>query len=108
MMLARSRSAYYFQPNQYNAYSVNSITAKNGSNGSIAIQFGGRDGKIQNCLPIAQGWNYTLRLFRPRSEISITHGISAGAACELSPAAGGTADNNSDESAVHISAVRPP
>jgi hypothetical protein len=28
-----------------------------------------RDGKIPNCLPITQGWNYTVCLFRPRAEI---------------------------------------
>jgi hypothetical protein len=25
-----------------------------------------RDGKITNCLPIMPGWNYTVRLYRPR------------------------------------------
>ncbi len=59
----------YLQPNQDNAYSVNSITAKKSPDGAVTIQFGGCDGKIQNCLPIAQGWNYTVRLFRPRAEI---------------------------------------
>ena len=59
----------YLQPNQYNAYSVNSITAKKGADGSVAIQLGGCDGKIQNCLPITRGWNYTVRLFCPRAEI---------------------------------------
>jgi hypothetical protein len=59
----------YLQPNRYNTYSVNSITAKKGADGAVAIQFGGCDGNIQNCLPIAQGWNYTVRLFRPRAEI---------------------------------------
>ncbi len=59
----------YLQPNQYNAYSVNSITAKKSADGSVAIQLGGCDGKIQNCLPITPGWNYTVRLFRPRVEI---------------------------------------
>jgi len=34
----------YLQPNQYNAYSVNTITAKKGAEGSVAIQFGGCDG----------------------------------------------------------------
>ena len=33
------------------------------------IQFGGCDGKIPNCLPIMKGWNYTVRLYRPRPEI---------------------------------------
>ena len=30
---------------------------------------GGCDGKIPNCLPIVQGWNYMVRLYRPRAEI---------------------------------------
>jgi hypothetical protein len=59
----------YLEPNQYNAYSANSITAKKAPDGSVTIQFGGCDGKIENCLPITEGWNYTVRLFRPRAEI---------------------------------------
>ena len=59
----------YLLPKQYNAYSVNSITAKKGPDGLITIQLGGCDGEIENCLPITQGWNYTVRLFRPRAEI---------------------------------------
>jgi len=39
------------------------------TDGSVAIQFGGCDGKIPNCLPIMKDWNYTVRLFRPRPEI---------------------------------------
>src|SRR5256884_555177 len=45
----------YLQPNQDNAYSVNSLTAKKGSDGSVTIQFGGCDGKGQNRLAIAEG-----------------------------------------------------
>jgi len=48
---------------------VNSLTAKKGADGAVTIQFGGCDGKSQNCLPITPGWNYTVRLFRPRAEI---------------------------------------
>jgi hypothetical protein len=59
----------YLQPNQYNAYSVNNITAKRSADGTINIQFGGCDGTIPNCLPITKGWNYTVRMFRPRPEI---------------------------------------
>ncbi len=59
----------YLEPNQYKAYSVNNITAKKGADGSVAIQFGGCDGENPNCLPIMKGWNYTVRLFRPRPEI---------------------------------------
>ncbi|MGE3872961.1 MAG: DUF1254 domain-containing protein [Parvibaculaceae bacterium] len=59
----------YFVQNQYNAYSFNNITAKTSDDGSIRIQFGGCDGKIPNCLPIMKGWNYIVRLYRPRAEI---------------------------------------
>ena len=59
----------YFKENEYGAYSVNNITATRGADGSVAVKFGGCDGKIANCLPITAGWNYTVRLFRPRKEI---------------------------------------
>ncbi|MBP2433236.1 hypothetical protein M2241_005614 [Bradyrhizobium elkanii] len=59
----------YFEKNPYDAYTLNNITAKKSADGSIAIQFGGCDGKIPNCLPIMKGWNYTVRLYRPRPEI---------------------------------------
>jgi hypothetical protein len=59
----------YLQPNPDNAYAVNSLTAKKRADGAVTVQFGGCDGKILNCLPTIQGWNYTVRLFRPRAEI---------------------------------------
>jgi hypothetical protein len=59
----------YFQKNDLNAYSLNNITAKKSADGSVAVQFGGCDGKIDNCVPITPGWNYTVRLYRPRAEI---------------------------------------
>jgi hypothetical protein len=59
----------YFQKNQYDAYSLNNITSKKNADGLTTIQFGGCDGKIPNCLPIMAGWNYTVRLYRPRAEI---------------------------------------
>jgi hypothetical protein len=59
----------YFQKNDYNAYSLNNIIAKKNADGTINVQFGGCDGKIPNCLPIMNGWNYTVRLYRPRAEI---------------------------------------
>jgi hypothetical protein len=62
-------AAGYFEKNPYNAYSLNNITAKKDTDGTITIQFGGCDGKIPNCLPTVAGWNYTVRLYRPRPEI---------------------------------------
>jgi hypothetical protein len=59
----------YLEPNPDNVYSVSSVTAKAGPDGSVAIQFGGCDGKVLNCVPITNGWNYTVRLVLPRREI---------------------------------------
>jgi hypothetical protein len=59
----------YYEPNQYDAYTLNSITARKAANGSVVIRFGEYDGKIPNCLPITKGWNYLVRLYRPRAEI---------------------------------------
>jgi hypothetical protein len=59
----------HFVQNPQNAYSLNSMTAKPGDDGSLAVQFGGCDGKIPNCLPTPPGWNYLVRLYRPRPEI---------------------------------------
>jgi hypothetical protein len=59
----------YFEKNPYNAYSINNIIAKKEADGTVAVQFGGCDGKIPNCLPIMAGWNYTVRLYRPKPEI---------------------------------------
>jgi hypothetical protein len=59
----------YYEKNPYNAYTLNDITAKKNQDGSVTIQFGGCDGKIPNCLPITKGWNYMVRLYRPRAEI---------------------------------------
>jgi hypothetical protein len=63
-------AAGYFEKNALNSYTINSLTGKKSPDGSVAVQFGGCDGKIQNCIPIVKGWNYTVRLYRPRPEIS--------------------------------------
>ena len=59
----------YFEPNPQNAYTLNNLTAKADADGSISIQFGGCDSKVENCLPTPSGWNYLVRLYRPRPEI---------------------------------------
>jgi len=59
----------YFQKNAFDAYLLNSLTAKKDTDGSVSVQFGGCDGKIANCLPIMPDWNYMVRLYRPRTEI---------------------------------------
>jgi hypothetical protein len=59
----------FLRANKQNAYSVNNITAHKAADGSVLVQFGGCDGKAPNCLPITAGWNYIVRLYRPRAEI---------------------------------------
>jgi hypothetical protein len=62
-------AAGYYEKNPYDAYTLNNLTATKSQDGAIAIQFGGCDGKIANCLPITAGWNYTVRLYQPCAEI---------------------------------------
>jgi len=59
----------YYEKNAAGAYTVNNITAKKAADGSVPIQFGGCDGKVPNCIPTVDGWNYTVRLYRPRAEV---------------------------------------
>ncbi|WP_366029543.1 DUF1214 domain-containing protein [Hyphomicrobium sp.] len=59
----------FFEKNDINAYSLNNLTEKPNKDSSVTIQFGGCTKETANCLPIMAGWNYTVRLYRPRSEI---------------------------------------
>jgi hypothetical protein len=58
----------YFEKNDRNAYTLNNLTAAKNPDGSVTVQFGGCDGAVRNCLPITPGWNYWVRLYRPRRE----------------------------------------
>ncbi len=58
----------YFEKNDKNAYTVNGVTAETNADGSVIIHFGG-DESASNYLPITPGWNYLLRLYRPRPEL---------------------------------------
>lgn len=58
----------YFEQNEYGAYSVNNISGTPNRDGSFTIHFGG-DPDSANYLPITEGWNYVVRLYRPRDEI---------------------------------------
>lgn len=59
----------YFEKNAQDAYTLSDVTAKKASDGSVTVQFGGCGADVANCLPITPGWNYTVRLYRPRAEI---------------------------------------
>jgi hypothetical protein len=59
----------HFQKNALKAYTLNNTMAGKGADGSVTVQFGGCDGRVPNCLPIMKGWNYMVRLYRPRAEV---------------------------------------
>ncbi len=48
---------------------VNNITARHNDDGSVTVRFGGDGDPERNSLPITEGWNYLVRLYRPRTEI---------------------------------------
>ncbi|KAA0890311.1 DUF1254 domain-containing protein [Pusillimonas sp. ANT_WB101] len=59
----------YFQQNDEHAYSLNNLTAKPNGDGSYTLRFGGCTDSVQNCLPIMEGWNYSVRMYEPSKEI---------------------------------------
>lgn len=59
----------YFEKNDAGIYSLNSLSARPNQDGSFTIQFGGARETVPNYLPITPGWNYTVRLYKPRQEI---------------------------------------
>ena len=59
----------FFEQNDRDAYSINNITATPNDDGSITVHFGGCGDGRPNCLPITEGWNYVVRLYRPRPEV---------------------------------------
>lgn len=58
----------YFEPNPYKAYSINNVTGTSDADGGYTVHFGG-DPTQSNFLAIMPGWNYVLRLYRPRREL---------------------------------------
>ncbi len=58
----------FMEKNEQDAYSFNNVTTKSNDDGSITLHFGGDSGNA-NYLPITEGWNYILRLYRPKQEV---------------------------------------
>ena len=62
-------SAGYFEKNEWDAYSLNDLTAVKDDDGAVTVNFGAEPGGRSNFLPISEGWNYIVRLYRPRPEV---------------------------------------
>jgi hypothetical protein len=58
----------FLEPNDLGVYSINSVMGDREDDGSIVVRLGG-DPALPNCLPLVEGWNYTVRLYRPRPQI---------------------------------------
>lgn len=58
----------FFEKNDRDANSINNVTATPDDDGSITVFLGGAQDR-PNCLPIMEGWNYIVRLYRPRPEV---------------------------------------
>jgi hypothetical protein len=58
----------YF-PTSGQPVSVNDITAERDADGGITVHFGDWPDGTPNRLPVDAGWNYLVRLYRPRPEI---------------------------------------
>ena len=48
--------------------SLNGVTADRNPDGTISVHFGGGEPDHPNFLSIMDGWNYMVRLYRPRPE----------------------------------------
>ncbi len=59
----------YFEENDLGVYSVNNISGEPNEDGSFTVNLGGCGDKRVNCIPLTEGWNYTIRLYEPRAEI---------------------------------------
>lgn len=59
----------FFEPNSLGAYTINSVMGERNTDGSMTVHFGGCNDDRVNCLPLMEGWNYTVRMYQPGPEI---------------------------------------
>lgn len=59
----------FFEGNELGVNNLNSITATKDPDGATTVRFGIAPDGHPNYLPIMDGWNYMVRLYRPRPEV---------------------------------------
>ena len=60
----------FFEKNELESYSLNSVTSDYNDDGTVTIFLGGCSANTSNCLPIAgEGWYYQWRMYEPRQAI---------------------------------------
>lgn len=60
----------FFEPNASGRYTVNSVTGVPNDDGSVTVRFVDGEPTAPNSIPVPEGWNYLVRLYRPRPEIA--------------------------------------
>jgi hypothetical protein len=64
-----NRDGYFEASDEGGGCSVNQLTAVKEPDGSVIVHLGGSANGRPNRLRLMDGWNYTVRLYRPRPEI---------------------------------------
>ncbi len=59
----------FFEPNTFDRYSVNSVTAARETDGSVRVGFVHGEPHGPNDLPVPASWGVVLRLYQPRKEL---------------------------------------
>ena len=59
----------FLEKNPYDSYSINSLTAVHDEDGAVTLNLAPEPDGVTNHLYIMDGWNYALRLYRPRPEV---------------------------------------
>jgi hypothetical protein len=59
----------YLKGNKLGVNARNNVTAEKNADGSITINVGGPADGRKNYIPAEKGWNYVLRVYRPKSEV---------------------------------------
>ncbi len=59
----------YLEPNPYNSYNKNGVTSEVEEDGSIVLNLSPDGEGLKNHLYVMDGWNYALRLYRPRATV---------------------------------------
>jgi hypothetical protein len=61
----------FFEPHEKNLYTVNGVTGKSNADGSVTVRLvaSAAGDTPANVIVTPQGWNYLIRLYRPRAEI---------------------------------------
>jgi hypothetical protein len=64
-------AAGYFEPNAEGRYTINSVTGVKGEDGAVTVHFTPPGFATEpNSIPLPEGWNYLIRLYRPRQEFT--------------------------------------